>query len=88
MAWSGVASLTGTIDINNFNAVYLGDPIFVTNTTIAAPDATFGRGTAVVQGMNPNVTYNLTYYVIGNNTALLFDSDPPRYLLGTIQLQF
>ncbi len=88
VAWSGVASLTGTIDINNFNAVYLGDPIFVTNTTIAAPDATFGRGTAVVQGMNPNVTYNLTYYVIGNNTALLFDSDPPRYLLGTIQLQF
>ena len=88
VTWSGVSGLSGTIDINNFNAVYLGDPIFVTNTTIAAPDATFGRGTAVVQGMNPNVTYNLTYYVIGNNTALLFDSDPPRFLIGTIELQF
>ena len=88
VTWGGVASVSGTIDINNFNAVYLGDPIFVTNTTIAAPDATFGRGTAVVQGMNPNVTYNLTYYVIGNNTALLFDSDANRYLLGAIELQF
>ena len=88
VTWGSVASVSGTIDINNFNAVYLGDPIFVTNTTIAAPDATFGRGTAVVQGMNPNVTYNLTYYVVGNNTALLFDSDANRYLIGTIELQF
>jgi hypothetical protein len=80
--------VSGNLDINNFNAVYLGDPIFTTNTTISAPDTTSGRGTAVIQGMNPNVTYNLTYYIIGDNTALLFDSDSTRILIGRLDLQF
>jgi hypothetical protein len=88
VTWSGVAGLSGTIDINNFNAVFLADPIFTTNTTITAPDGTSGRGTAVIQGMNPNVTYNVTYYIIDANTALLFDSDTTRVLIGTIDLQF
>ena len=86
--WTGVEALSGTIDINNFSAVFAGDLIFTTNTTIAAPDTTSGRGTAVIQGMNPNVTYNLTYYIIDANTALLFDSDTTRVLVGTINLQF
>jgi hypothetical protein len=38
--------------------------------------------------MNPNVTYNVTYYIIDANTALLFDSDTTRVLIGTIDLQF
>jgi hypothetical protein len=88
VTWSSVEALAGKIDINNFNAVYLGDPVFTTNTTIAAPDATSGRGTAVIQGMNPNVTYNITYYIVDANTALLFDSDTTRVLIGTINLQF
>jgi hypothetical protein len=88
VSWSGVEALSGTIDINNFNAVFLNDPIFKTNTTIAAPDSTSGRGTAVIQGMNPNVTYNVTYYIIDANTALLFDSDTTRVLIGSINLQF
>jgi hypothetical protein len=88
VTWSSVEALSGTIDINNFNAVFPGDPVFTTNTTIAAPDATSGRGTAVIQGMNPNVTYNVTYYIVDANTALLFDSDTTRVLIGTINLQF
>jgi hypothetical protein len=88
VTWSSVEAVSGTIDINNFNAVFPGDPIFTTNTTIAAPDATSGRGIAVIQGMNPNVTYNVTYYIVDANTALLFDSDTTRVLIGTINLQF
>jgi len=88
VTWSSVEAVSGTIDINNFNAVFPGDPIFITNTTIAAPDATSGRGTAVIQGMNPNVTYNVTYYIVDANTALLFDSDTTRVLIGTINSQF
>ncbi len=88
VSWTGVEALSGTIDINNFSAVFAGDLVFTTNTTIAAPDTTSGRGTAVIQGMNPNVTYNLTYYIIDANTALLFDSDTTRVLVGTINLQF
>ena len=86
---NGLASVSGTIDINNFSAVFLPDPIFVTNTKItAAPDATSGRGTAVIQGMNPNVTYNVIFYTISADTALLFDSDSTHVLIGTINLQF
>ncbi len=86
---TGIASTSGTIDINNFNAVFPGDPIFVTNTMLtSAPDTTSGRGTAVIQGMNPNVTYNVTFYAIDANTVLLFDSDTTRVLIGTISSQF
>jgi len=86
---NGLASVSGTIDVNNFNAVFPGDLIFVTDTKITtAPDATSGRGTAVIQGMNPNVTFNVTFYTISADSALLFDSDTTRVLIGTINLQF
>jgi len=85
---NGLASVSGTIDINNYSAVFLSDLIFVTNTTLKAPDATSGRGTAVIQGMNPNVTYNVAYYVVSADTVLLFDSDTTRVLIGTITSQF
>jgi hypothetical protein len=85
---NGLASVSGTIDINNFNAVFGPDQIFVTNTLLKAPDTTSGRGTAVIQGMNPNVTYNVTYYVVSADTVLLFDSDTTRVLTGNITSQF
>jgi len=85
---NGLASVSGKIDINNFSAVFPGDLIFVTNTTLKAPNTTSGRGTAVIQGMNPNVTYNVAYYVVSADTVLLFDSDTTRVLIGTITSQF
>ena len=84
---TGTAATAGTIDINNFNAVFPGDLINVKTTTIAAP-TTLGRGTAVISGVSPNVTYNLNYYVIDTDTALLFDSDATRNMVGTVLQQF
>jgi hypothetical protein len=88
VTWSAAAGLAGNIDINNFNAVFLADPIFTTGTTLLTLDATSGRGTATIQGMNPNVTYNVAYYVINGNSALLLDTDTTRVLIGTINSQF
>jgi hypothetical protein len=88
VTWSGSEALSGNIDINNFNAAYPPDPIFNTGTKLLTLDATSGRGTAVIQGMNPNVTYNVAYYVINGNTALLLDTDTTRVLIGTNNSQF
>jgi hypothetical protein len=88
VTWNGSVALSGNIDINNFNAVFPADPIFITGTTLAMLDATSGRGTATFQGMNPNVTYNVAYYVINSNTALLFDTDTTHVLIGSINSQF
>ena len=88
VTWSGSEALSGNVDINNFNAVFPTDPIFTTGTTLLTLDATSGRGTATIQGMNPNVTYNVAYYVINGNSALLLDTDTTRVLIGTINLQF
>ena len=79
---------SGNLDINNFNAGFQTDPIDTTTSSIAAPDSTYGRGTAVLVASNPNVSYNLAYYVIDDNTALLFDSDTTRILVGKIARQF
>ncbi|MFZ3217276.1 MAG: hypothetical protein WA192_14560 [Candidatus Acidiferrales bacterium] len=90
---SGTEAISGTVDINTFTAVYPGDPLNTVSTTTTnpttfmAPDST-GRGTATIVGTNPNVTYNVVYYLTGPNTALLFDSDTTRVLLGTLNLQF
>jgi hypothetical protein len=88
VTWSGSEALSGNIDINNFNAVFLTDPIFTTGTKLLTLDATSGRGTAMIQGMNPNTTYNVAYYVINGNTALLLDTDTTHVLIGTINSQF
>ena len=56
-------------------------------TTPWAP-ATTGRGTAVLEGENPDITYNVVYYLIDDNTALLFDSDTARVAIGSIERQF
>jgi hypothetical protein len=75
------------MDINNFNAVSLKDPINIATTTFVAP-STLGRGTGVISGTNPNVTFNVDYYVIDADTALLFDSDLTRNMTGIILQQF
>jgi hypothetical protein len=77
----------GFLDVNKFSAVFAGDPVNVPTTTITSP-ATLGRGTAVVAAMNPSVTYNLVYYLINGNTALVFDSDATRNMTGFALQQF
>lgn len=81
---TGVSS--GTIDINNFNAVFSGDPVSTTST-FAAPDAN-GRGTATLKATNPTASFNLMYYLIDSNRALLLDQDKTRVGTGLIARQF
>jgi hypothetical protein len=78
---------SGNIDINKFNAVYPGDPINTATTTIVAPTSP-GRGTAVIAGTNPNVTYNVVYYVVSSNFALAYSSDATRNATGYLLQQF
>jgi hypothetical protein len=78
---------SGNLDINNFNAVFQNDPISSTSSSILAPDSN-GRGTAVLVTTNPNSSYNLAYYVIDANTALLLDTDSNHVLIGAIARQF
>ncbi len=83
----------GFIDINNYNAVYPGDPvntattISTTPTTIGKPDS-FGRGTATLSGQNPNVAFGLVYYVVSPNLSLLLGTDTTRTNIGQLALQF
>ncbi len=78
---------SGNLDINNFNTVFLADPISETGSSIVGPAST-GRGTASLVATNPNVSYSLSYYLIDDNTALLFDLDTNRVLIGSIARQF
>jgi hypothetical protein len=84
---SGLTLTGGDLDINNFNAVFLNDPVNASTSSIVAP-ATNGRGTAVINVNNPTAHYNLVYYVIDNNTALLLDQDTTLIATGIIALQF
>ncbi|MFZ0978854.1 MAG: hypothetical protein WAN23_05560, partial [Candidatus Acidiferrales bacterium] len=68
-------------------ATYKADSVNITSSSITAP-ATNGRGTAVLEGENPDITYNVVYYLIDDNTALLFDSDTARVAIGSIERQF
>lgn len=88
---------SGNIDINNFNSVFSSDVINTTSVTtgttttpessIAAPGAN-GRGTGVITGTNPAVSYKLVYYLVNANTALLLDQDSGFILNGVLTLQF
>jgi hypothetical protein len=84
---SGTAFPGGNIDINNFNATFKTDPVNTTNSSIASPGSN-GRGTATLEGQNPDVTYTLVYYLIDDNTALLLDQDATRVAIGSIARQF
>lgn len=88
---SGSSVTHGTLDINIFGSVFLDDLLGDVNTTtpssFAAP-ASNGRGTAVLAASGPPVTYNLSYYLIDNNTALLFVQNKTIFAIGTIGRQF
>jgi hypothetical protein len=86
VALTGTGVSSGTIDINNFNAVFAGDPVS-TGSTFAAPDAN-GRGTATLNATNPTATFNLMYYLIDPNRAVLLDQDKTRVGTGFIARQF
>jgi hypothetical protein len=86
---SSGTSCGGTIDISSYSSVNPGDPVNAATTIVSTvPDATTGRGEVVIAGMNPNVTYNATIYLIDDNDALLFDSDTGRILIGNVGLQY
>ena len=77
---------SGTLDINSVSSTSPSDPIGST-TSIAVPDAN-GRGTATLVTTNPAATFKLVYYLIDDNTALLFDQDTTPIAIGTVVRQF
>jgi hypothetical protein len=83
---TGTSVSSGTIDVNNFNAVFSGDPVS-TASIFAAPDAN-GRGTATLNATNPTASFTLIYYIIDANRALLLDQDKTRVGSGFIAKQF
>lgn len=83
-AGGGVSS--GTLDINSVSSTSPSDPIGAT-TSLAAPDAN-GRGTATLSTTNPAATFKLIYYLIDDNTALLFDQDSRPIAIGNVGRQF
>ena len=88
---------SGNLDINNFNGVFTSDPINTGSTTsgttttalssFAAPAAN-GRGTALITGTNPSVSYKLVYYGVNANTTFLLDQDSGFILNGVLLTQF
>ncbi len=101
IVFNGTAATSGNLDINDFSQAFATDPINVgtittttngtTTTTTASPinaPASNGRGTLVIAGTNPIVTYDLVYYLISANSALLFDQDKVFVLTGIITGQF
>ena len=76
----------GSLDINFFQP-RSSDPI--TSATLGSP-GTAGRGTFVISASSPSVTYNVVYYVVNANEALLFDQDTNNTLVltGILQRQF
>src|SRR5271155_1610816 len=80
-------TLTGTLDINN------GGPIPglpVNSTSILNAATANGRGTAQVNVSSSGVSakFNLVYYQIDSNTALLLDADLNRVANGILVRQF
>jgi hypothetical protein len=94
---NGSAVTGGTLDINNFSELFANNPINISTitsgstttpaSTISAPGSN-GRGTAVITGTNPSVTYKLVYYLINASSTLLFDQDSGFVLNGILTGQF
>ncbi len=84
---AGTAVSGGNLDINTYNSVFQSDPVDPLNSSIVAPDASLGRGTAILEGTNPAVTFGITYYVVDGNTALLLGTDTVRTMTGSITSQ-
>jgi hypothetical protein len=84
--FSTVAGSTGNLDVNFFQP-RSGDPL--TGVTLSAPGTT-GRGTGLITASNPSVSYNLVYYIVSANEALVLDQDTNATLVltGFIERQF
>lgn len=80
------ANSTGNLDVNFFQP-RSGDPI---TSAAFGGSGTNGRGTLVITASSPSVTYNLIYYLVNANEALLLDGDANNTLVltGTVQRQF
>jgi hypothetical protein len=97
MVLSSGSFTSGNLDINNFNGVFARDPVNTGSTTsgttttplssFAAPGSN-GRGTAVITGTNPAVSYKLVYYGVNATTTLLLDQDSGFVLNGVLLTQF
>ncbi len=81
----GTGVTPGSIDINNFTATFVGDPISAVTLGTAS---SLGRGTTVVTASTPAATYNLIYYLVDDKTALVFDQDTTYVLRGTFAQQY
>jgi hypothetical protein len=81
-----IGSTIGDLDVNFF-AASANDPL--TSAALSGP-GTIGRGTFVLTASSPPGTYNLIYYLVSANEALLFDQDANSslVLIGTLQRQF
>jgi hypothetical protein len=79
-------TLTGAVDFNNFQAnnIYQGLEI-LSGSTILSADSN-GRGTLTID--TAQGTFPLAYYIIDENTVLLFETDRQRVLPGTLMKQF
>lgn len=83
---SGGGVGSGTLDINTFGTTSGADPI-TTGSTLSSP-ASNGRGTATIVVSNPSSTFKLVYYLIDDNTALIFDQDTSSIATGIVLRQF
>jgi hypothetical protein len=84
----GIGGGGGNLDINTFNSTFSSDIISTATSTLSVPGATTGRGTMLLNGTSPNVTYNLAFYPVSATKALLFDQDKTRIAIGVMALQF
>lgn len=79
-------TVTGTLDVNNGGAF---PGLTVTSTSTLNAVAPNGRGTAqIIAKGNGSETFNLVYYLIDANTALLLDSDGSFVANGQMARQF
>jgi hypothetical protein len=78
---------SGTLDINTFSSVSQSAPISATGSSIGTI-ASNGRGTATLATSTPAATFKLVFYLIDDNTAVLFDQDTTPIAIGSLLRQF
>jgi hypothetical protein len=86
IAIPGNSTIGGYLDINDAGTIFPN--LQLTSSTIASV-TTFGRGTLLLQtGQGNPFTFNMAYYVVNSQTAVLVEVDGQRVLIGTAPLQF
>ena len=77
-------TVNGTIDLNNAGT---STSTIVSSSSMWNAAATNGRGVALVKTSNGAV-FNVPYYLVSGNTALLLDIDSNRIAAGILTKQF